>query len=100
MLRPERQHPLPSRLGRRAVVNLSLLVHKAVVGVVAENLGVFAGCPDACLELVYSRRRAPIVPISEMRLQRHLDVSWFGHGLRRQAVEADRGREFGYAGCA
>src|SRR5262249_6114097 len=98
ILGPERQHTLPSQLGYRAVVHLPLFVHKAVLGIVAENLRVLASCPQARLKLVHRRRRAPIVPLSKMTLQRYPDVAWLGDALRRQPVEADRGGKFRHPG--
>src|SRR5262245_30030708 len=74
MLPPERQHSLPRQFSCRPVVYLPLFVHKAVVGIVAENLGVLSRCPEARLKLAHRRGCAPIVPISEVSLQRDLDV--------------------------
>src|SRR5262249_28356982 len=95
---PQERHLSPPPLSPPPpVLSLPLFVYKSVVGIVAENLGVLSRCPEARLKLAHRRGCAPIVPISEVSLQRDLDVCCLRYCLRRQSVEADRGGEFRHA---
>ena len=72
----------PGELGGLAVMHRqTLLVAEAMVGLVAEQLERFAGRLHALLEAIDQLRRAPIVPVGEMRLQRNLDVRGLGRLL-------------------
>lgn len=42
MLDPERQRPFPGEFGRGTIMRIALLVHEAVVGVIAEGFGDLA----------------------------------------------------------
>src|SRR3569833_2947594 len=87
MLPDKVRRPAPGELGRFAVVHgLALLVDEGVLGVIAEQLQRLAGGLHGLLEAIDQLRRAPIVLVGEMRLQRNPDVGGFGRLLRRDAV--------------
>src|SRR5262245_30470140 len=81
-------------------MDVALLVDEAMIGVIAEDLRALPGRLEPGLELADRLRRAPVVAVGEMALQRHLDIARPGDRLRWQPVEANRGAELGHAGCA
>src|SRR2546430_2246998 len=78
----------------------ALLVHEGMLGVVAEQLKRFAGGLHCLLEAVDEGRRAPVVLVGEMRLQRDFHVGGFCRLLRRDAVEHDTGSKLRNLGGA
>src|SRR5882724_7357066 len=93
---PEYQCPFPGEFRRCAVMRAwALLVHEAMVGVVAEEFKAPARGTQARLEGVDTLRGKIIILVCEMALQRHLHVGGLGDGLRRNAVEANCGAELG-----
>src|SRR5204862_3661887 len=69
------RRPAPCELGSLAVVHgHALLVDEGVLGVVAKKLERLSGGLHRLLETVDQSRRAPVVLVGEMRLQRNLDV--------------------------
>ena len=97
MPRPEGQHALPAVLGGRTIVHVALLVHKGMVRVVAKNFRRLARALEVGLELIDRGRRAPVVAIGEVTLQRLLHVLGRGDALGWQAVKADGRINFGKA---
>src|SRR4051812_22882443 len=101
MLAEEFDGAIPGQLGRGAVVHgLALLVDEGVFGVIAIQLERLASGLHRLLEAVNQFRRAPVVLVGEMRLQRDLHVRRLCRLLRRNAVEHHAGgqlRNFGGA---
>src|SRR5262249_62059948 len=91
------QHSLPGLLGGGAVVDVALLVHEGMLRVVAVDGRDFTGGLEVGLEFVDRGRGAPVVLIGKVGLQRHLEVARRGDALRRQAVKANGGAQFGNA---
>src|ERR1700722_7581413 len=78
MLLEELRRAAPGELGCLAVVHRqTLLDAEAMGGLVAEHLERVAGRLHALLEAIDQLRRAPIIPVGEMRLQRNPDVRGF-----------------------
>src|SRR3954468_18530754 len=95
------RRPSPGELGGGAVVHAhALLVHEAMLRVVAIKFERLAGVLHRLLELVDEIRRAPIIGVGEMRLQRNPNVGGLPRLLRRNAEEYDPGRELRNLGGA
>src|SRR2546421_10410032 len=92
---PEFQRARPGKLRSLTLMGVgSLLVHEAVLGVIAKDLGGLASALQRGFETVDRLGRAPIIVIGEMRLERRADVGRLGDVPGRKSVEANRGREF------
>src|SRR6202012_3089027 len=101
MLPEELGGPAPGQFRRLAVMyRHPLLVNKGMFGVIAEQLQRLAGSLHALFEAVDQGRRAPIILVGEMRLQRNLDVGGLGRLLWRNAIEHDAGSQLGDLGGA
>ena len=76
----------PALEGRMRIVGIALFAYALgppSVGIVAEHLGLLAGGLEPGRELVDGFRRAPVVAVGEVGLQRDLDVSRRGDRLGR-----------------
>src|SRR6476646_3715559 len=94
MLPEKLRRPAPGELGGFAVVHgLALLVDESVLGIIAEQLERLAGGLHAVFKGIDQLRRAPVVLVGEMGLERDLDVGGLGRLLWRDAVEHDAGRK-------
>ena len=88
---PRTEHARPCEFRDLALVRVwPLLVHKAVFRPVAENLGRFSRTLERRFEVVDRLRRAPVILVGKMALERHADVSGLGDICRRNAVKALR----------
>src|ERR1700687_526808 len=88
MLFEELRGAAPGQLSRRAIVyRLPLLVDEGVLGVIAEEFERLAGGLHRLLEAIDQLRRAPVVLVGKMRLQRNFYIRWLCRLLRRNAVE-------------
>ena len=95
MLLQEGNHALPGALGAGRVVGGAGLVEETVVGVVAVHVVDDAGRAHRVFQPVDGARRAPIVAVGEMALQRDRDRPRVGEFGRRDAVVADARIGFG-----
>jgi hypothetical protein len=94
MLVPEREHTGPCEFRGLALVRIGpLLVHEAVLRRVAENLCRFSRTLKRCFELVDRLRRAPVILVGKMGLERHVHVAGLGDVSRRDPVKAHRRAE-------
>src|SRR5258705_8695634 len=84
---PERERPRPGEFSGSPLMNVALFVHEAVVGLVAEELGIFPRSLEAGLECIDRLRRAPVVSRCEVSLQRYFDIGSLGDRVRRQPIE-------------
>src|SRR5437764_12892669 len=76
---PELPRARPGEFCGLALMRIGpLLVHETVLGIIPVDLGRLAGALQRRLEIVYGLRRAPVVVVREMRLQRHADVARLG----------------------
>src|SRR6516225_7810717 len=85
----ERGHPIPRLIGTGDVVGGAALVGEGVRRVVAIDLVLDAGALQHLLEIVDRGRRAPIVLVGEVPLERHTDLGRVGKILGRNAGKAD-----------
>src|SRR5438270_8525353 len=84
MLPEKLRRTAPGELGGFAVVHgLALLVDEGVLGVIAEQLQRLAGGLHALFEGIDHLRRAPVVLVGEVSLERNLDIGGLGRLLRR-----------------
>ena len=75
VLLEELRRPAPRQFRGLAIVHgLPLLVDEGVLGVVPEKLERFSGGLHRLLETIDRLRRAPVVLVGEMGLQRDFDV--------------------------
>jgi hypothetical protein len=85
---PKIRSSAATQLQRPALMGVGpLLVHEAVLGVVAEDLRSFSRAFQRSFKPADRRRRAPVV-VGNIRLQRHADVRWIGVIAGRDAVAA------------
>src|SRR6202030_4544381 len=83
MLFEKRRGAAPGQFGRFAIVHgLPLLVDEGVLGIIAKQFERLAGCLHALLEGIDQLRRAPIILVGEMGLQRNFDVRRLSGRLR------------------
>ena len=87
MSRPKCQGPLPGQLGGCAIMGIALLIHEPMVRVVAIDVGALAGSFETRLEFVDGVRRAPVVSVCEVSLQRDLDVGRLGDRCASRASD-------------
>src|SRR5436190_1781993 len=99
---PEKlRRPPPGEFGRLTVMHgLSLLVDEGVLGIITEQLKRLAGFLHGLLEAVHQLRRAPVVLVGEMGLQRNPDIRRLCRLLRRNAVEHDARGQLRHLGGA
>src|ERR1700692_2274746 len=101
MLPEKRRGASPGQFGRLAIMHgLPLLVDEGVFGVIAKQFKRLAGRLHALLEGIDQLRRAPIILVGEMGLQRNFYVRRLRCRLRRNAVEHHARGQFGNPGSA
>src|SRR5215475_6705734 len=88
MLVQKAEHARPRLLAGLGVIDLgTLLVEKAVLRVISEQLIVRLGIFECCFERVHCLRRTPIVLVGKMPLQWDVKVSWVSGFRRRNAIK-------------
>src|SRR6185312_17162058 len=83
----EGHHAVPRLGGAGGIVGRAPLVGKGVRGVIAIDFRLVAGTGHCLLEVVDELRRAPVVLVGEVALDRDLYLRRIGQRSRRNAVE-------------